>query len=76
MRTEKNFEDTARGIRWDTYKTVTDDREVTFEGHLYTYPYSYNPPPPDDAPHYETSAPRVAGWNDPDNTTGWANVPE
>jgi hypothetical protein len=71
MRTEKNFEDTARGIRWDTYKTVTDDREVTFDSHL----YSYNPPLPD-APHYETSAPRVAGWDDPDNTTGWADVPE
>ena len=31
---------------------------------------------PDGAPRYETSAARVAGWNDPGNTTGWAGVPE
>lgn len=76
MRTEKIFESTARGIRWDTYKTVTENGEVTFDDMIHTYTYSYNPPAPDDAPHFETSAPRVAGWNDPGNTTGWAEVPE
>ena len=76
MRTEKIFEDTTRGIRWDTYKKVTEDGEVTRDGLLHTYTYSYNPPAPEGGPHYETSAPRVSGWNDPGNTTGWAEVPE
>ena len=34
-------------------------------GFLYTYNYSYNPPVPDDAPHYKTTAPRVSGWSTP-----------
>ena len=76
MTTEKIFEDTTRGIRWDTYKKVTENGEVTFNGMIHTYTYSYNPPPPEDGPHYDTSAPRVSGWNDPGNTTGWAEVPE
>ncbi|MDP9481196.1 MAG: VanW family protein [Actinomycetota bacterium] len=76
MRTVKIFEDTTRGIKWVTYKKVTKDGKVLRDGYLYEYTYSYNPPPPDDAPHYETSAPRVAGWSDPGNTTGWAEVPE
>ena len=74
MRTEKVFEDPARGIKWSTYKKVTnEDGEVIRDGLLHTYVYGYNPPAPD-GPHYETSAPRVAGWNDPTNTTGWADV--
>jgi vancomycin resistance protein YoaR len=76
MRTEKIFEDTTRGIKWVTYKKVTQNGEVIRDGFLHEYTYSYNPPPPDDAPHYDTSAPRVAGWSDPGNTTGWAEVPE
>lgn len=76
MNTEKIFEDTTRGIRWDTYKKVTENGEVTYNDRLHTYTYSYNPPPPEDGPHYDTSAPRVSGWNDPGNTTGWAEVPE
>jgi vancomycin resistance protein YoaR len=76
MTTEKIFEDTTRGIRWDTYKKVTEDGEVTFDDRIHTYTYSYNPPPPEDGPHYDTSAPRVSGWDDPGNTTGWAEVPE
>lgn len=76
MSTEKIFEDTTRGIRWDTYKKVTENGEVTYDGRLHTYTYSYNPPPPEDGPHYDTSAPRVSGWSDPGNTTGWAEVPE
>ena len=74
MRTEKIFEDTARGIRWDTFKKVTEDGEVTYDGRIHTYTYSYNPPAPENGPHYDTSAPRVSGWNDPGNTTGWADV--
>ncbi|MBA2512699.1 MAG: VanW family protein [Rubrobacteraceae bacterium] len=76
MSTEKIFEDTTRGIRWDTYKKVTENGEVTFNERLHTYTYSYNPPPPEDGPHYDTTAPRVSGWSDPGNTTGWAEVPE
>ena len=77
MTTTKIFEDTTRGIRWDTYKKVTtDDGEVIENGRLHTYTYSYNPAPPEGGPHYETSTPRVSGWNDPGNTTGWAEVPE
>ena len=76
MTTEKIFEDTTRGIRWDTFKKVTENGEVTFNDMIHTYTYSYNPPPPEDGPHYDTSAPRVSGWNDPGNTTGWAEVPE
>ena len=76
MRTVKIFEDTTRGIKWNTYKKVTKDGEVIRNGLLHTYRYSYNPPIPDDAPHYDTNAPRVAGWSDPGNTTGWAEVPE
>ncbi len=76
MNTEKIFEDTTRGIRWDTYKKVTENDEVTFNDRLHTYTYSYNPPPPEDGPHYDTTAPRVSGWSDPGNTTGWAEVPE
>ena len=76
MTTEKIFESTARGIRWDTYKKVTQNGEVTFNDMIHTYTYSYNPPAPEDGPHYDTSAPRVSGWNDPGNTTGWAEVPQ
>jgi len=73
MRTEKQWEDPVRGIKWTTYKKVTEDGEVIRDGYLYSYRYSYNPPVPENAPHYKTSAPRVAGWSDPTNTTGWAN---
>jgi vancomycin resistance protein YoaR len=74
MRTEKVFERTDRGIKWATYKTVTnEDGKVIFDGLIHEYIYSYNPPIPD-GPHYDTSVPRVAGWKDPTNTTGW-NTP-
>jgi vancomycin resistance protein YoaR len=76
MHTEKIFESTARGIKWATYKKVTKDGQVLFDGLIHEYIYSYNPPVSDDLPHYDTSAPRVAGWNDPGNTTGWAEVPQ
>src|ERR687894_2910282 len=73
MRTEKIYEDPVKGIKWTTYKKVTEDGEVTRDGFLYTYRYSFNPPPPDNAPHFKTTTPRVAGWSDPTNTTGWAS---
>ena len=74
MTTKKMWEDLDRGIKWNTYKKVTDeDGKVLQDGLLYTYRYSWNPPVPEDAPHYKTTAPRVAGWADPTNTTGWAD---
>jgi vancomycin resistance protein YoaR len=75
MRSERNFEDPQRGIKWTTYKKVTDgDGRVLREGFLYSDIYSYNPPVPEEGPHYKTSIPRVSGWKDPNNTTGWADV--
>src|SRR5215210_548871 len=72
MRTEKIWERPQRGIKWATYKKVTDeDGEVLFDGLIHEYIYSYNPPVPEGGPHYDTSIPRVAGWKDPTNTTGW-----
>jgi vancomycin resistance protein YoaR len=74
MRTEKIFEDPTRGIKWATYKKVTKNGKVLFDGLIHDYVYSYNPPTDENLPHYDTSAPRVSGWNDPTNTTGWAEV--
>jgi vancomycin resistance protein YoaR len=73
MSTQKIYEDPVKGIKWTTYKKVTEDGEVIRDGFLYTYRYSFNPPPPENAPHFKTTAPRVAGWSDPTNTTGWAS---
>ena len=73
MSTKKMWEDLDRGIKWNTYKKVTDkDGKVLQDGLIYTYRYSWNPPVPANAPHYKTTAPRVSGWSDPTNTTGWA----
>ncbi len=75
MRTEKIFERTDRGIKWATYKKVTnEDGKVLFDGLIHEYVYSYNPPVPDEGPHYDTSIPRVSGWKDPTNTTGWNDL--
>jgi vancomycin resistance protein YoaR len=74
MSTKKIYEDPVKGIKWNTYKKVTDeDGKVIQDGLIYTYNYSWNPPVPANAPHYKTSAPRVGGWPDPTNTTGWAS---
>jgi vancomycin resistance protein YoaR len=75
MRTEKIWERSQVGIKWATYKKVTDKNgKVLFDSKIYDYIYGYNPPVPEGVPHYDTSAPRVSGWADPTNTTGWANV--
>jgi vancomycin resistance protein YoaR len=71
MRTEKIWERPQVGIKWATYKKVTKDGKVLQDGLIYDYIYSYNPPVPEGMPHHDTSAPRVSGWNDPTNTTGW-----
>jgi hypothetical protein len=73
MRTEKVWERPQVGIKWATYKKVTKNGKVLFDGLLHDYIYSYNPPVPEGMPHYDTSAPRVSGWPDPTNTTGWAS---
>lgn len=74
MRSEKVFEDPTRGIKWATYKTVKKDGKVLFDGLLHQDVYGYNPPVPEGVPHYDTAKPRVGGWPDPGNTTGWADV--
>ena len=72
MRTVKIFERPQVGIKWATYKKVTNkDGKVLSDGLIYDYIYAYNPPAPEGGPHYDTSVPRVSGWNDPTNTTGW-----
>jgi vancomycin resistance protein YoaR len=73
MRTVKIFERPQVGIKWATYKKVTKDGKVLSDGLIHDYIYAYNPPVPDGGPHYDTSIPRVSGWNDPTNTTGWAS---
>jgi vancomycin resistance protein YoaR len=73
MRTVKIWERPQVGIKWETYKKVTQGDKVLFDGLLHSYIYGYNPPNPEGGPHYDTSAPRVAGWADPTNTTGWAS---
>jgi hypothetical protein len=74
MRSEKIFEDPNVGIKWITYKKVVEDGKVLYDGVLHEDLYGYNPPAPEGIPHYDTTAPRVAGWPDPTNTTGWADV--
>jgi vancomycin resistance protein YoaR len=74
IRSEEVFEDPQRGIKWVTFKNVTKDGKVLRDGFLHADVYSYNPPVPEGMPHYETNAPRVGGWPDPTNTTGWADV--
>ncbi len=74
MRSEKIFEDPNVGIKWVTYKKVMQDGKVLYDGVLHEDLYGYNPPAPEGVPHYDTTAPRVAGWPDPTNTTGSADV--
>jgi vancomycin resistance protein YoaR len=70
MSTKKMWENLDRGIKWNTYKKVTENGKVIRDGLLYSYRYSWNPPLPANAPHDKATAPRVGGWSDPTNTTG------
>src|SRR5918992_3121510 len=70
LHTEKVWERPQVGIKWATYKKVTEGGKVLQDGLIYDYVYSYNPPVPEGVPHYDTSVPRVSGWSDPTNTTG------
>ncbi len=46
---------------------------MLFDGVLYREVYIYNPPAPEGMPSYEVKVPRVDGWLDPTNVTGWAS---
>ncbi|MDX6381587.1 MAG: hypothetical protein QOI57_2611 [Rubrobacteraceae bacterium] len=71
MDSEKVEEDLNKGIKWATYKKVTDNNgKVLEDGLLYETVYSYNPPVPADLKH-ETHEPRGSGWVDASNTTNW-----
>ena len=59
MRSEQDFKDTDRGIKWSTYKTVKDDGEVVQEGKIYEDLYSYPPPEASEEGYNDV---RVGGW--------------
>src|SRR5829696_718933 len=74
MNTEKISQSTSEGIKWITYKKIIgSDGEVLFDDVMYEGTYSWNPPIPEALKH-ETNEPRVSGWLDPGNTTGWSEV--
>ncbi len=73
MNSEKVDQDPNKGIKWATYKKVTDKNgKVLQDGLLFETVYSYNPPTPEGLKH-ETYEPRGAGWVDSANTTNWAS---
>ena len=73
MSAEKVKQSPTEGIKWVTYKKVTDGNgEVLSDGVIGESIYSFNPPVPEDMKH-ETAEPRTSGWLDPSNTTGWAD---
>ena len=73
MSAEKVEQSPTEGIKWVTYKKVTDENgEVLSDGVIGESIYSFNPPVPEDMKH-ETAEPRTSGWLDPTNTTGWAD---
>ena len=77
MNTEKVEQSTAEGIKWITSKKVIGaDGEVLFDDVMYEGVYSFNPPLPEELESlkHETNEPRVSGWLDPSNTTGWAEA--
>ncbi len=76
MNTEKISQSTTEGIKWITYKKViAPDGEVLFDDLMSGGPstYSWNPPTPEALKH-ETNDPRISGWLDPGNTTGWSEI--
>lgn len=60
MRSEQDFKDTDRGIKWSTYKTVKKDGEVLQEGLIHEDLYSY--PPPESVGDEGYNDVRVGGW--------------
>jgi hypothetical protein len=69
MTSKKVEESLSKGIKWDTYKKVTDENgKVTQDGLLYESVYSYSPPVPAGLDHGTT--PRGSTWLDPTHTTG------
>ncbi len=70
MNSERIEEDPNKGIKWATYKTVTDNGKTVEDGQWFETVYSYNPPTPPELKH-ETHEPRGSGWVDTSNTTNW-----
>jgi hypothetical protein len=60
MRSEQDFKDTDRGIKWSTYKTVKKDGEVIRSGLLREDLYSF--PPPEAVGDKGYNDVRVGGW--------------
>jgi vancomycin resistance protein YoaR len=60
MRSEQDFKDTSRGIKWSTYKTVEKDGEVIQQGKIYEDLYSF--PPPESLGDEGYNDVRVGGW--------------
>lgn len=60
MRSEKVFEDLRLGIQWETYKKVTRDGEVIYDGLIHTDLYSF--PPPESVGDEGYNEVRVGGW--------------
>ena len=60
MRSEKIFEDLQVGIKWATYKKVTQDGEVLYDGLIYEDLYSF--PPPESVGDEGYNEVRVGGW--------------
>jgi vancomycin resistance protein YoaR len=60
MRSEQDFKDTDRGIKWSTYKKVEKDGEVIRAGLLREDLYSY--PPPESVGDEGYNDVRVGGW--------------
>ncbi|MDN5696544.1 MAG: VanW family protein [Rubrobacter sp.] len=59
MRSEQDFKDTERGIKWSTYKTVEEDGEIVQQGQIYEDLYSFPPPEASDEGYNDV---RVGGW--------------
>lgn len=60
MRSEQDFRDLERGIKWSTYKKVTKDGEVLREGLLHEDLYSF--PPPESVGDEGYNEVRTGGW--------------
>ena len=60
MRSEQDFKDTSRGIKWSTYKKVTKDGEVLRKGLLHEDLYSF--PPPESVGDEGYNEVRTGGW--------------